>query len=180
MTIEAAFDDLTQKCCELRTALRYLEVFLGDKPHSHQLVDSLGELAADMWSRADQATAAAGEAALAVRPAFDRERALRALATCQEQYNAVQHSLIVELVSDQRLLELQRLGRRLGGEWKGWAGNLQPVLSQCLPALHGTSQALFCCWQEIAEHAGTNHVSVQTINVGHQTVTPVRVVTVEG
>jgi len=173
MTLEAAFEVLPQKLDALRTALKYLEVFVEDRPHAHQYVDAMGELVADLWSRTDTAVTAAETAYSAVRLPVDIERARGALIECQAQYNVVQRRLVTELASDRQLTELPRLGQRLGGEWKGWAVNIRPVLNQCLPPMYEAGQGLFLCWQELSDRTSTPQVSVHTVTVGQAYLPPV-------
>ena len=109
MTLEAAFEALPQKLDALRTALKYLEVFVEDRPHAHQYVDAMGEVVTDLWSRTDTAVTAAESAYGAVRLPADLERARRSLIECQAQYNVVQRRLVTELASDRQLTELLRL-----------------------------------------------------------------------
>lgn len=172
MTLEAAFEALPQKLDALRTAIKYLEVFVEDRPHAHQYVDAMGEVVTDLWSRTDTAVTAAESAYGAVRLPADLERARRSLIECQAQYNVVQRRLVTELASDRQLTELLRLGQRLGGEWKGWAVNIRPVLNQCLPPLYEASQGLFLCWQELSDRTSTPQVSVHTVTVGQAYLPP--------
>ncbi|GIK43708.1 MAG: hypothetical protein BroJett011_75410 [Chloroflexota bacterium] len=172
MALEATFQELPPKLMHLRTDLKDLEVFIGDKPQAHKLPDDLGEIVVDLWNRVDQALEAALEAQAAVQHPTDLGRARSALATCQEQFNFVSHRLLTELRSDRQMAELNRLGRRLGGEWRGWASSVRQTLEESHLPLYEVNQALFRCWQELTERLDTMSVSVQATNIGQQITAP--------
>jgi hypothetical protein len=71
-----------------------------------------------------------------------------------------------ELVSYERLADLSGLGRERRGEWLAWTGSVKQAIEDCRYPLDQAADALFACWQEIAERAGTSSVSVRTTNVG--------------
>ncbi len=168
MALEATFQELPDKLSQLHTSLKYLEVFIEDRPRAHKLADDLAEVVTDLWSRIGWALEAAEEARTAVEHPTDLARARLALTNCQEQFNLVSRRLLTELMSEPQLTELVRLGRRLGSEWRGWADSVKQALDQCQPPLYEVNQSLFECWQEMAERVGTTSVSVQATNIGQK------------
>jgi hypothetical protein len=168
MALEETFRELSVKLNELGGALKDLEVFIGDKPHQHKFAEDLAEEVTDLWSRIDQALEAAQAAQTGVQYPPDLGYARQGLALCQEQVNIVARKFSTELRSDKQLTELTRLGRRLGGEWPGWAKSVKQALDQCQAPLYDVNEALAHCWQEIAERVGMNSVSVQATNIGQQ------------
>ncbi|MFN8453543.1 MAG: hypothetical protein U0401_02550 [Anaerolineae bacterium] len=172
MALEATFQELPLKLRELQTTLKYLEVFIGDKPHRHKFAEDLGEEVVDLWSRIDQAIEAANEALAAVQHPPDLGRARQALTLCQEQVNVVSRKFSTKVRSDHQMTELTRLGSRLQGEWPGWVKSIKQSLNQCQPPLHDVNETLARCWQELAEHAGLTSISVQATNIGQQIMRP--------
>lgn len=171
MTLEAVFRELPEKLMDLQSSLKYLEVFIGDKPHAHKLADDLSETVTDLWSRIDEAIEVAHETQAALQPPTDLARVRLALVICQEQFNIVSRKFTTELRSEQQMRELARLSRRLKGEWPGWARSVKQTLEQCQVGFHDVNEALSRCWQEIAERVGMTSVSMQTTNIGQQIVT---------
>src|SRR5262245_37173646 len=158
MPLEIAFHDLSARL------QRLLDTFLGvrltvveDKPLRDDvaLIDRFGDAVEDLvgWTR--EALAQGREAEQAVGHPLDAYRARRALTNCQERFNRLALQFWSELVSYERLADLHRFGRRRGGEWLRWTGTVRRALDDCRPPLHETNQALFLCWQELAERLGT-------------------------
>jgi hypothetical protein len=172
MTIETEFGELLARLVELQTALEYLAVFIEDKPQAHKLADDLGEAVTDLSSRIGQALEDARQAQAAVQHPADLTRARAALASCHEGFNFVSRHMLTELMSEKQLAELARLGRRRGGEWPGWATGVRQALDQCQTPLHDVNQALFRCWQEMAERSVATSVSVQATNIAQQITAP--------
>jgi hypothetical protein len=71
-----------------------------------------------------------------------------------------------DLLSYERLAELATFGSERGGEWRGWADSVKEALARSWRPAFEVNQALFLCWQEIAERAGVNAVSVHATNIG--------------
>jgi hypothetical protein len=168
MSIEAAFQELPARLVDLQTALGYLNTFIEDKPHAHALADKLGETATDLSARVDGALVDARAAEAAVQGGGDPVRARTALARCHEGLNAVSRCLLTELTAEKQWAELAGLGPRLRGEWPGWTRAVRGALEACQPALHDVNQALFRCWQELAEHSGGASISVRATSIGQR------------
>jgi len=173
--LEKAFQELSVRLRKLRdTFLGVRLTIVEDKPLRDDvvLVDRFGDAIEDVLGWIEEALAAATEAEQAVGNAPDMYRARRALTTCQERFHRFDQQYSSELVSYERLDELARFGRQRGGEWRRWASAVKQALEQCRQPLQDVNQALFLCWQELAEHLGTTSVSVQNTTIGQQISAP--------
>ena len=170
MPLEMAFHDLSARL------QRLLDTFLGvrltvveDKPLRDEvaLVDRFGDAVEDLvgWTR--EALAQGREAEQAVGHPLDTYRASKTLTNCQERFNRLAGQFS-ELISYERMADLHRFGRRRGGEWLRWTGTVRQALDDCRLPLQETNQALFMCWQELSERAGTTSVSIHNTTVGQQ------------
>jgi hypothetical protein len=169
MAIEAAFRDLTIGLLALRESLVDLRTtVVEDKPLQGDvvLVEVFGDAADDMIGWMDEALIAADEAQQAVTAHVDINRARRALAICHERQQRVARQFSFDLVGYDRIAELTRFGYTRGGEWRGWAQSVRTALEACREPIYEVSQALFRCWQEIAERAGMTSLSVCASGIG--------------
>ncbi len=175
MALEATFQDLAVQFEKLRDVLCGLRLtVVEDKPSEDDamLVEDFGDTVMDLLEGVDGASAAANEGRTAVGHPLDIERARRALTACHERFNRIMHHFSSDLMCYERVSELERLGRERGGEWPVWTFSVKEALDRCQPPLYDVNQALFRCWQEIAERVGMTSVSVQTTNIGQQITVP--------
>jgi len=175
MALERAFHELSVELRKLRdTFLGVRLTVIEDKPLRDEvaLVDRFGDAIEDALGWVEEALAAAAEGEQAVASAPEMYRARRALTTCQESFNRLVQQFSSELVSCERLNELAGFGRRRGGEWRRWTNAVKEALEQCRQPLQDINQALFLCWQELAERLGVNSVSVQNTTIGQRISAP--------
>lgn len=177
MSLRNEFRGLYAHLRKLHDALTGLRVtVVEDRPLSGDpvvLLDAFGDAAEDMIGWVEEGLAAARPAAESSGGhAFDVGGALQALISCQDLFNKVSGRLAFDLISYERVGELMRLGRERRGEWRAWAGSVKEGLDGCQQQLYDTNQALFRCWQEIAERVGMTSVSVQATNIGQQVSVP--------
>jgi hypothetical protein len=169
--LEMAFHELSVQLRRLRdTFLGVRLTVVEDKPLRDEvvLVDRFGDAVEDGLGWVEEALAAATEGEHALGNPIDMYRARTGLTTCQERFNRLAQQFSSELVSYERLDELARFGRRRGGEWLRWARAVKQALEQCRQPLQEVNQALFLCWQELAERLGMTSVSVQNTTIGQQ------------
>jgi len=174
MALEAAFGELAVQFRILREALRAVHTtIIEDRPLRDDvaLVDSFGDAVEDILGRLEEALIASREGQQAVGHPLDLDRMRRALTTCQERFNWISQRFFSDLVSYQRLDDLTALGRERRGEWIAWGSSVKEGLDRCQQPLYDANQALFRCWQEIAERVGMTSVSVQATNIGQQITT---------
>jgi len=171
MALETAFQDLQGQFQKLRDVLFGLHMtVIEDRPLQDDvaLVDKFGDAAADLLGWLQEALTAATEGQQAVGHPTDVNQARRALTICQERFNRVTHRFSTDLMSYERIAELVSLGSERQGEWPTWTSSVKEGLDRCQQPFYDVNQALFLCWQEIAERVGMNSVSVQTKSVGQQ------------
>jgi hypothetical protein len=77
---------------------------------------------------------------------------------------------LADLLSYEKLRELERLGRERKGEWLPWASGTKRGITDCRQPLEEVSLGMARCWQEIAEHAGATSISVRTTNIGQKVI----------
>jgi hypothetical protein len=171
MTLITVFSDLCEELAALYQLLDELHTtVVEDKPRRGDvvLVERLGYAADDARGLLDGALAAAKKGRQALEGQRDLETACRALATSNDHFNQLLRIFSVDIFSYDRLTGLNHAGRKRGDEWRAWAGVVGNTLDRCQQNVYHVSQALFQCWQEIAERSGMTSVSVQTRNVGQQ------------
>jgi hypothetical protein len=78
------------------------------------------------------------------------------------------HTYYAELFSFDRLAPLLQFGRERGREWMAWVESVRQGIDRCQPLLEAVSQVYLQCWQEMAERAGSNTVSVHATSIGQQ------------
>ena len=149
--------DLGELCTRLETlreALAGLRVtVVEDRPLAGEsiLAESLGELAEDLVGEAGEALGHAREALRAAGPPPDDGRLLAALAACQDRFLPLLDRFFSDLVRYESLAELDRLGRRRGGEWRAWAGTVHQGAEACRRPLHDACESLAAGWRELAD-----------------------------
>ena len=172
---------LREALTTLSTELHVLEDAVGglwativeDAPDpSHAAVVGFGYPIQDLVGHLAAASAAIGEGLVAFTSRREVEAVLNAVATCQEQVNAAVRQLYGELLSYDRLVELARLSRERGGQWRAWLRPVRRGLEDCESRVHDVNTALLACWREIGERVGTTSVSVQATNIGQQVTVP--------
>jgi hypothetical protein len=166
MALAAAFHDLVVRLRHVAECLQAVQVTVAeDVPASPEtvLADQFGNSTLDIRGLLAEAIGAAEEAESQVR---DIDRCRCALANCQLGFHQIVRRFASELVSYERLADLSGLGRERRGEWLAWTGSVKQAIEECRHPLDQAADALFECWQEIAERAGMTSVSVRTTNVG--------------
>lgn len=179
MSLRTEFQGLYAQLESLNGALADLRTVIDDRPpkgDSVLLLDSFGDAVEDALGWLEEALELVAplvqESQRKGEPGFDVNAARQALVFCQDQFNRITHRFTFDLVSYDRLSQLMRLGHERRGEWQAWAGGVRRELEGCQQHLYDTSQALFRCWQEIAERVGMTSVSVQTTTIGQQVTVP--------
>lgn len=175
MALEKTFHELTTQLRKLRDTLLGVRLtVIVDKPPRDEvvLVDRFGDAVEDVTGWAEEALAAAAEAEQAVGNPLDVYRARTALATCQERFHCLAQQFSSELISYESIRELKAFGRGRRGEWLRWTNAVEQALEQCRQPLQEVNQALFMCWQELAERLGMSSVAVQNTVIGQQITAP--------
>ncbi|HXG90951.1 MAG TPA: hypothetical protein VNN73_01105 [Blastocatellia bacterium] len=174
MALEGSFKELSARFNGLRDGLIEFRTSVLDKPAEGDvvLVDLLGDAADDLLGWIEEASEACAEARHALSYPIDLDRARRALVTCQEKFNLAAQRFSSDLVVYERIAELTSLGEERKGEWLVWANSVKEAMELCRQPFYETSEALFLCWQELAERIGMNSVSVQATNIGQQIRVP--------
>ena len=173
MALEATFRDLSVCLHHLHDGLNELQVTLGDKPPDDEsaLADGVEAAVLDMMGILHEARRAAMNARKAVGHPVNMDQARRALTICQQRFHQIEQQFASDLVSYERLKELDRLGNERRA-WLPWSSTAKQGIEQCRQPLAQTSAALASCWQELAERLGTMSISMQATNVGQQITMP--------
>jgi hypothetical protein len=173
VALEATFRDLSVCLHHLHDALNELQVTLGDKPIDDEsaLADGVETSVLDMMGKLHEARKAALNARKAVGHPVDLDQARRALTVCQDRFHLIEQQFGSDLVSYEKLKELERLGHERRA-WLPWSSTVKQGIEQCRQPLAQTSAALASCWQELAERLGTMSISMQATNVGQQITMP--------
>ena len=175
MALEGSFNELSAHILGLRDVLIDFRTTILDKPYEGDvvLVDLFSDAADDLLGWIEEASEACAEARQALAYPIDLDRARRALVACQEKFNLAVRRFSSDLVVYERIAELTSLGEEREGEWLAWANSVKESLDLCRQPFYDASQALFVCWQELAERIGMNSVNVQATNIGQQITVPV-------
>jgi hypothetical protein len=173
VALEATFRELSVCLHHLHDALNELQVTLGDKPPDDEsaLADGVETTVLDMMGTLHEARKAALNARKAVGLPINMDQARRALAICQERFHRIEQQFASDLVSYEKLKELERLGNERRA-WLPWSSTVKQGIEQCRQPLAQTSAALAGCWQELAERLGTMNISMQATNVGQKITVP--------
>jgi hypothetical protein len=173
VALEATFRGLSVCLHHLHDALNELQVTLGDKPVDDEsaLADGVETAVLDMMGKLHEAREGALKARKAVGHPVDLDQARRALTVCQDRFQRIEQQFASDLVSYERLKELERLGNERRA-WLPWSKTVKQGIEQCREPLAQTSAALALCWQELAERLGTMSISMQATNVGQQIKMP--------
>ena len=162
MAIDTALGDLSLRLERLHDALTSLRLtVVEDRPlaGAGALLDRLGEAALDLEQRLGLALGWARRGRQAAGYPCDSEGLRQALASCQAEALHAARELTSEMASCERVGELFALERERGGEWASWARSLRGAVDQCQSLSHDVNEALFECWNQMAERAGATLVS---------------------
>lgn len=174
MTLATAFSDLHEQLNALHKLLRELHTTVAeDKPLRGDvvLVERLSNAADDVCGLLDEALAAVKEGRQAVEGQTDLDGAQRKLTTSSGRFSLLLLTFSSDMFSYDRLLALNNVGRERGGEWRAWAGVVGKTLDRLQQNMYKVNQAIYQCWQELAERNGATSISVQTSNVGQKYMT---------
>lgn len=174
MALEGSFKELSVGFDSLRDGLIEFRTTVLDKPMDGDvvLVDLLSDAADDLLGWIEEAAEVCALARQALAYPTDLDRARRALITCQKKFNLSVYRYSSDLMIYERMAELNSLGEERQGEWMVWANNVKGALELCRQPFYESNEALFFCWQELAERIGMNAVSVQATNIGQQIKVP--------
>jgi len=169
MTMELTFRQLFEQMKRLKEMLDPLRCLLPDDPHNMEValvqhlresVETAGGWLDDCLDQSQAAQENLGRS--------DLNRSRKALTRCQTSFDEVERTFWAELLSYDKMREIEGLGARRRGIWLIWSHNVKNDLDVCRYELDRTRKALTACWQELAEYAGTTSLSVQTSLVGQQ------------
>lgn len=169
MTLEATFRQLSVSLHKLHDALNALHVTVGDKPPQDEtaLADAIEDASLDMMAALHEVRKFALHAQKAVAYPTNLEAVRHALTQCQEQFHRIEQQYASDLVSYEKLKELDRLASERRA-WLPWANSIRKGIDECRPFLVEANTALSTCWQELAERLGALSISVKATNVGQQ------------
>jgi hypothetical protein len=177
LTLEQSFGYLRQQLLNCRDAVAALHVMLTiDCPPEGDsaLVDTIADSADDLLGALNDTVTAAHQAQLAAEHPRDAHRVRLALTTCQRSFNRCEQQFSIDLMSYERIADLIAFGKERGGEWQGWTTSVKEALDRCRPPLYDVTHALLLCWQDVAERAEAQPLSITTTNIGQQIGYPER------
>jgi len=175
MAIEKTFRMLQVELGKLREALEALSTTVDEDrpvPNAIAVTARLGDSVLAVRGAIEEARAAAVQAVQAAMHPIDTERARRALAACQEQFHRFASQFVSDLTSYESIEDLMSVARERGRHWERWVSVVRQGLDQCRVLADQVRDALFLCWQELAERLGTGSVSVQNTTIGQQITVP--------
>ena len=170
MAMELTFRQLLEQMKRLKEMLDPLRCLLPDDPLNMEvaLVQHLRESVETASGWLDDCLNQSQAAQDNVNRSADLNRLRRALTRCQASFDEAERTFSAELLSYEKVREIASLGARRRGIWLIWSHNVKKDLDVCRYELDRARKALTACWRELAEHAGTTNISVQTTNVGQQ------------
>lgn len=175
MALEAVFRDMYARLQALQEVLLDLRTtIVEDRPRRGDVifVDMLSDITDELLGRIEEALQAARRGQQDIGGRADMGGVRQELTTCQELFNGMAHRFTSELMHYERMAELAQVGRERGGEWRAWADSVRQALEGCRQPLFEANEALFHCWQEIAERVGMTSVSAQATNIGRYVAGP--------
>jgi len=139
-----------------------------DRPRRKDVVvaSSLADAVLAVRGILEESRAAANEACEAVGHPLDVDRARRALITCQERFHRFTAEFSRDLASYDRMVDLASVAQERGRDWASWVQVVKQGLEQCQALVEDGREALFLCWQDLAERLGTASVSVRNTSIG--------------
>jgi hypothetical protein len=173
MALDKVFRQLIDALRKLRDSFLALQLTAReDTPREGAvvLVDSFGDAVDDCMGWLEEALTLAAEAEQAVSGS-DFATVRRALSCCQERFHVVERRYFADMVSYECVKDLTAFARRRNPEWRAWVKSIRLGAGQCEAPFEEVSRALMCCWQEMADRAGTTSVTVRATNVGQRITT---------
>jgi hypothetical protein len=169
MALEPTFRQLTVALHKLHDAFEALQVTVGDTPPNDEiaLADALENKVLDMMSMLHLMREFSGQAQKAVTHPVELDTARHALTQCQQRFHQLEQQFTAELLSQDNLKEVARVGRERRG-WMPWSNSIRKGIEQCRQSLESTSAPFAECWQELAERLGAVNISMKATNVGQQ------------
>jgi hypothetical protein len=170
VSIETTFRHLAAQCRKQRDMLSELQITVTEDKPLHgivKLVDRLGESVEDALGDAEESLSAAVEGRQVVSQTTNwscGRRALTSLTACQTSVNQLQQRFFTEMICYSTIDDVVGLGRKRGGEWRAWADLVRQSMDRCQRQLFDTQQALFQCWQEVAERVMPNAESPPAVD----------------
>jgi hypothetical protein len=169
VTLAKSFRALRGQLQELQELLEALNTTVDeDRPRRKDVVvaSSLSDAVLSVRGLLEESCTAADEACEAIEQASDLDRARRALITCQERFHRFAAEFSHDLASYERMADLESVARERGRDWASWVKVVEQGLAQCQALLEEGREALFLCWQDLAERLGTPSVSVRNTSIG--------------
>jgi hypothetical protein len=171
MAIEQAFAELGHHVRTLQEALEALGTTVDeDRPTRDDVVVS-SRLSDDLLAARGllaEVLTASGDACQAVAYPLDGDRARRALTACQRQFQQFAYAFSFELTGWDRLDDLTSVGRERGPGWLDWVTVVKQGLEQSRMLSAEVGNALFLCWQELAERIAATTISIRNTSIGQQ------------
>jgi hypothetical protein len=169
VALQKSFRDLCTRIQELQEVLEALNTTVEeDRPMRKDVVvaSSLADAVLAVRGILEESRAAADEACEAVGHPVDLDRARRALITCQERFHHFAAEFLRDLTSYERMADLASVAQERGRDWASWVKVVKQGLEQCQALVEEGRDALFLCWQDLAERLSTAHVSVRNTSIG--------------
>ena len=159
--LEAAFRRLAEKAADLRVSV------VEDRPSAGEslLAERWADTVVQIETQVEEGVHAARDARRAAHP-IDLEELRGRLLLAQTAFNSTLRTYLSDLMESDVRNELERLGRRRGGEWKLWPPAVELAVDECRQPLTETLECLAGCWNELAERIGTTLVSVRAEAIG--------------
>jgi hypothetical protein len=124
----------------------------------HALADYYDEAVTEMtgWIEAARSALACDDQTTDA-PEFAARRA--GLILCQQNFNQVSSRFYCDLVSFERLSELDELARRKGQQWADWVRGVKDALGQCHQPLYELSQTLLQEWGALTGQGSSSAIT---------------------
>jgi hypothetical protein len=162
--IDEVFATLAVALFGARDAVQQVHVAMAeDSPDrdAHPVV-ARAEALLELGDALDEELALATAARRAVEDGPDLDGARRSLARChRRQLDAARR--LRDLVAYEPVLEIVRVARERGGEWRPWARIVQAGLADCQGPFDRVDECVQRCWDSLAERAVAGGVSVRAI-----------------
>jgi len=169
VALQKSFRDLCIRLQDLQEVLEAVNTTIEeDRPRRKDVVvaSSLGDAVLAVRGLLEESRAAADDACEAVGHPLDVDRARRALTTCQERFHRFASEFSHDLASYERMADLASVAHERGRDWANWVKVVKQGLEQCQTLVEEGRDALFLCWQDLAERLGTASVSNQNSSIG--------------